>query len=193
MSDVTERVGMVPQREKDKLGVWLFLGGEVVLFSSLILTIIVFRVSYSDAYGSFRDHLSIPLVGLNTFVLIVSSYLVVRALQAIRRGNQQGLRRNLLGVMLLGALFLSGQAIEWASLFKAGVSVNSVFGTPFFVVTGIHGSHVLIGIAWASFILIQSLDGAFSERHYLGVEVFGLYWHFVDIVWIVLFSLIYLL
>jgi heme/copper-type cytochrome/quinol oxidase subunit 3 len=71
--------------------------------------------------------------------------------------------------------------------------VNSVFGTPFFVVTGIHGSHVLIGIAWASFILIQSLDGAFSERHYLGVEVFGLYWHFVDIVWIVLFSLIYLL
>jgi heme/copper-type cytochrome/quinol oxidase subunit 3 len=193
MSDVTERVGMVPQREKDKLGVWLFLGGEVVLFSSLILTIIVFRVSYSDAYGSFRDHLSIPLVGLNTFVLIVSSYLVVRALQAIRRGNQQGLRRNLLGVMLLGALFLSGQAIEWASLFKAGVSVNSVFGTPFFVVTGIHGSHVLIGIAWASFVLIQSLDDAFSERHYLGVEVFGLYWHFVDIVWIVLFSLIYLL
>jgi cytochrome c oxidase subunit 3 len=193
MADVTERVGVVPEREKDKLGVWLFLGGEVVLFSSLILTIIVFRVSYASQYGSFRHHLSIPLVGLNTFILIVSSYLVVRALQAIRRGDQQGLRRNLLGVMLLGALFLSGQAIEWASLFKDGVSVNSLFGTPFFVVTGIHGSHVLIGIAWASFILIQSLDAAFSEQNSLGVEVFGLYWHFVDIVWIVLFSLIYLL
>jgi cytochrome c oxidase subunit 3 len=193
MSHVTEHLGVVPQHEKDKLGVWLFLGGEVVLFSSLILILIVFRVSYADRYGSFRDHLSIPLVGLNTFVLIISSYLVVRALQAIRRGNQTGLRLNLLGVMLLGAIFLSGQAIEWAQLFKEGVSLNSLFGTPFFVVTGIHGSHVLIGIAWASFVLIQSLDGTFSERKYLGVEVFGLYWHFVDIVWIVLFSLIYLI
>jgi len=193
MSHVTEGLGVVPQHEKDKLGVWLFLGGEVVLFSSLILILIVFRVSYADLYGSFRDHLSIPLVGLNTFILIISSYLVVRALQAIRGGSQRGLRLYLLGVMLLGAIFLSGQAIEWAQLFKEGLSLNSLFGTPFFVVTGIHGSHVLIGIAWASFVQIQSLDGAFSERNTLGVEVFGLYWHFVDIVWIVLFSLIYLL
>jgi len=193
MSHATEGLGVVPQHEKDKLGVWLFLGGEVVLFSSLILILIVFRVSYADLYGSFRDHLSIPLVGLNTFVLIISSYLVVRALQAIRGGSQRGLRLYLLGVMLLGAIFLSGQAIEWAQLFKEGLSLNSLFGTPFFVVTGIHGSHVLIGIAWASFVQIQSLDGAFSERNTLGVEVFGLYWHFVDIVWIVLFSLIYLL
>ena len=193
MSHATEGLGVVPQHEKDKLGVWLFLGGEVVLFSSLILILIVFRVSYADLYGSFRDHLSIPLVGLNTFVLIISSYLVVRALQAIRGGSQRGLRLYLLGVMLLGAIFLSGQAIEWAQLFKEGISLNSLFGTPFFVVTGIHGSHVLIGIAWASFVQIQSLDGACSERNTLGVEVFGLYWHFVDIVWIVLFSLIYLL
>ena len=193
MSHVTEGLGVVPQHEKDKLGVWLFLGGEVVLFSSLILILIVFRVSYADLYGSFRDHLSIPLVGLNTFILIISSYLVVRALQAIRGGSQRGLRLYLLGVMLLGAIFLSGQAIEWAQLFKEGLSLNSLFGTPFFVVTGIHGSHVLIGIAWASLVQIQSLDGAFSERNTLGVEVFGLYWHFVDIVWIVLFSLIYLL
>jgi heme/copper-type cytochrome/quinol oxidase subunit 3 len=192
MSEVTKHVEMVPHNQKDKLGVWFFLGGEVVLFSSLILTIMFFRIRYDSSYPAFKDHLSIPLVGLNTFILIVSSFLVVRALEAVRHGNRKGLVYHLMGVMLLGAAFVSGQAIEWAELFHEGITASSLFGTPFFTVTGIHGSHVMIGLAWASFVLVQALDGAYSERNYHGVEVFGLYWHFVDIVWIVLFSLIYL-
>ena len=193
MSEIDHPNMMVPRREKDKLGFWFFLGGEVILFSSLILTIVVFRVKYEPQYASFRDHLSRPLAAVNTAILITSSYLAVRAIQAIRSGNQAGLRRNLLGVMFLGAAFIGGQAFEWASMFRGGVSVSSLFGTPFFAVTGIHGTHVLIGLAWASFVIIEALDNAYSKQNYVGVEIFGLYWTFVDIVWIVLFSLIYLI
>jgi cytochrome c oxidase subunit 3 len=186
-------VEIVPRHEKNKLGVWLFLGGEVMLFGSLILTIIVFRVKYTAQYADFKNYLSIPLVGVNTLILVLSSYLVVRALQAARSDDSRRARRYLLGVMVGGALFLSGQAIEWSDMFQGGVSVDSLFGTPFFTVTGIHGTHVLIGLAWASFVIIQVLYTADSKRNAQGIEVFGLYWHFVDIVWIVLFSLIYLL
>ena len=141
---------------------------------------------------AFHDHLSIPLVGLNTFILIVSSFLVVRALEAIRHDRRTALIYNLLGVLVLGAAFVSGQAIEWSELFHAGITASSLFGTPFFTVTGIHGTHVMIGLAWDTFLIVQALNGAYSARNPLGVEVFGLYWHFVDIVWIVLFSVIYL-
>jgi heme/copper-type cytochrome/quinol oxidase subunit 3 len=186
------QLGLVPRRQNDKLGVWIFLGGEAILFSSLMLTIIYFRVHYVSSYPAFREHLSIPLVGFNTFILIVSSFLVVRSLEAIQRGSRSGLIYNLLGVMLLGAAFVSGQAVEWAALFRAGITASSLFGTPFFTVTGIHGTHVMIGLTWDAFVVVQALNGAYSERNYHGVEGFGLYWHFVDIVWIVLFSLIYL-
>ena len=139
---------LVPRRQTDKLGVWIFLGGEVVLFSSLILTILYFRIHDASAYPAFRDHLSIPLVGLNTFILVVSSFLVVRALEAIRHDHRAGLVYNLLGVLILGAAFVSGQAFEWSELFHAGITPSSLFGTPFFTVTGIHGTHVMIGLAW---------------------------------------------
>jgi heme/copper-type cytochrome/quinol oxidase subunit 3 len=183
---------LVPRRQSEKLGVWIFLGGEVVLFSSLILTILYFRIHDAAAYPAFRDHLSIPLVGLNTFILIVSSFLVVRALEAIRHDRRTALIYNLLGVLVFGAAFVTGQAIEWSELFHAGITASSLFGTPFFTVTGIHGTHVMIGIAWDAFVIVQALNGAYSARNSHGVEVFGLYWHFVDIVWIVLFSVIYL-
>jgi heme/copper-type cytochrome/quinol oxidase subunit 3 len=189
---MTEQVDIVPRSEKDKLGVWIFLGGEVILFGTLILTILVSRLKYAAQYPDFKDHLSIPLVGANTLILVFSSYLVVRALQAAHRENPPATRRYLLGVMVGGALFLSGQAIEWAALFREGIAVDDVFGTPFFTVTGIHGTHVLIGLAWASFVLINTLFNSKSKQNVQGIEIFGLYWHFVDIVWIVLFSLIYL-
>ncbi len=185
-------LGLVPRRQNDKLGVWIFLGGEVVLFSSLILTILYFRIHNAPAYPAFRDHLSIPLVGFNTFILIVSSFLVVRALEAIQHDRPTGLVYNLSGVLVLGAIFVSGQAVEWSELSQAGITVSSLFGTPFFTVTGIHGAHVLIGLTWDVFVIVRAANGAYSARNVHGVEVFGLYWHFVDIVWIVLFSVIYL-
>lgn len=183
---------MVPEGSNDKLGIWLFLGGEVILFTALILTFVLARIQHADNYGEFKDHLDITLVGINTFILVASSYLVVRGLEAIRHGNQSGLRNNLLGVLVLGALFLAGQAYEWAELFHAGISVDHTFGAPFFTVTGIHGTHVLIGLVIGAFVLMNALGDAYSSKHYEGVENFGLYWHFVDVVWIILFTLIYL-
>ncbi len=193
MSDLSKSEQVVSRRFNEKLAMWLFLGGEVVLFTWLMSTIVIARINGAADYPAFRSHLSVVLVGVNTGILIVSSYLVVSGLQAIRRGNVRSLQRSLLGVMLFGALFLGGQALEWASLFREGITPATEFGTPFFTVTGIHGLHVLMGLIWAGLVLVSSTDGAYSAEDDRGVDIFGLYWHFVDIVWIVLFMLIYLL
>ena len=188
-----EPTRMAPAGTKDKLAVWFFLGGEVTLFSALIITYAVVRITYPSQYADFRSHLSIPLIGLNTFILILSSYFVVRVLESVRQDRVRDMLLNLLVVLALGAIFIGGQAYEWSTLFGLGIKLDSTFGAPFFIITGIHGMHVLIGLAWASIVLVYGLDHAYDRRHDRGVEIFGLYWHFVDIVWIVLFSLIYLL
>jgi heme/copper-type cytochrome/quinol oxidase subunit 3 len=193
MSEMPSETAFVVQHDNTKMAVWLFIGGEVVFFATLILTLVFTRLSHPGDYQKFVSHLTIPLIGVNTFVLITSSYLVVRGLEEIRKGNQKGLRNNIIGVILLGALFLGGQAYEWTSLFRERIDVKSAVGTPFFTVTGIHGTHVFIGIIWAVYILVLAIRGAYSDRQHQGVELFGLYWHFVDIVWIVLFTVIYLI
>jgi heme/copper-type cytochrome/quinol oxidase subunit 3 len=193
MNEMSSPTAVVEQRDNTKLAIWLFLGGEVVFFATLILTLVFTRLSHPVDFHEFVSHLTIPLIGVNTFVLIMSSYLVVRGLEAIRAGNQKGLRNNIIGVILLGALFLGGQAYEWIGLFRENLNVKSLVGTPFFSVTGIHGTHVFVGIIWAVYILVLTIRGAYSDTNHQGVELFGLYWHFVDIVWIVLFTVIYLI
>jgi len=193
MVELQAGTAFVPQRENAKLAVWAFLGGEVVFFGALILTLIVFRAREAAAFAEVRTLLSIPLVGLNTFILILSSYLVVRALGAIRAGRQRNLLWHLAGILVLGALFLGGQALEWSTLFAEGLSVKSAFGTPFFAITGLHGTHVLVGLMWLVYVIVLALRGRYSSASHLGVETFGLYWHFVDVVWIVLFTLFYLI
>ena len=183
----------VSQRDNTKLGIWVFLGGEVVFFIALILVFLLTRLSNAGYTAQFRSHLSIPVIALNTFILVTSSYFVVRALEAISHGEQRGLRSNLLAVIVLGVLFLAGQAFEWTSLFRDGVDYSTVFGMPFFTVTGIHGTHVFVGILWAVYLLIGDRRLRYTRDNHLGIENFGLYWHFVDIVWIVLFTLIYLI
>jgi cytochrome c oxidase subunit 3/cytochrome o ubiquinol oxidase subunit 3 len=192
MSDSVETIP-VPQRENTKVGMWVFLGGEAVFFITLILVLVLTRLTHTNYTADFRSHLSIPIIAVNTFVLVTSSYFVVRALEAISTGSSRGLRNNLIVVILLGLLFLGGQAFEWFGLFDAGVTYSTTYGTPFFTVTGIHGTHVFIGVLWALFLLIGHRRKPFTESNHLGVENFGLYWHFVDIVWIVLFTVIYLI
>ena len=184
----------VVQRENTKLGMWVFLGGEVVFFVSLILLIIFTRMTNSGYEAQFRSHLSIPIIALNTFILVTSSYFVVSALEAIGfNGDQKSLRNNLIVVVILGLLFLGGQAFEWITLFSEGLGFTSTFGLPFFTVTGIHGTHVVVGILWAIYLLVGHSRNPFTKENHLGIENFGLYWHFVDIVWIVLFTVIYLI
>jgi cytochrome c oxidase subunit 3/cytochrome o ubiquinol oxidase subunit 3 len=192
MSETTDTIP-VPQGENSKLGMWVFLGGEVVFFTSLILVLLLNRIVNTGYDAQFRSHLSIPIIALNTFVLVASSYFVVRALEAIGRGQPNALRNNLIGVVVLGLLFLGGQAFEWSALFGEGVGFTSTYGMPFFTVTGIHGTHVFVGVLWALYLLAGHSRQPFTKERHLGIENFGLYWHFVDIVWIVLFTLIYLI
>jgi len=103
------------------------------------------------------------------------------------------LRGNLLAVVVLGLLFLAGQAFEWTSLLNDGVDLASTYGSSFFTVTGIHGTHVFVGILWAIYLLVGHKRMPFTQENHLAIENFGLYWHFVDIVWIVLFTVIYLI
>jgi len=183
----------VSQDENSKLAMWVFLGGEVVFFIALILIFLLARLVHADYNAQFRSHLSIPVIALNTFILVTSSYFMVRALEAISYGNEKGLRNNLWVVVVLGLLFLGGQAFEWTSLFNEGVSYSTIFGMPFFTLTGVHGTHVFIGVLWALYLLVAHGRMPFTQENHLGIENFGLYWHFVDIVWIVLFTLIYLI
>ncbi len=193
MNDTPASGSYVPQKDNLKVGFWVFLGGEVVFFGSLIGAYLIARFGHPDEFEQVKRLLSIPIIAINTFILILSSFFVVMALESIRRGNRRALRNNLLVVLVLGALFLGGQAFEWTTLFREGVAYSSAFGTPFFTVTGIHGSHVFVGLLWNVYLQLMNRKKAFSRQSYQGVEVFGLYWHFVDVVWIVLFTLFYLI
>jgi cytochrome c oxidase subunit 3/cytochrome o ubiquinol oxidase subunit 3 len=188
-----QRVNLAPLYSRTKLGFWFFLGGEIILFATLISTFALSRITFAAQYPGFRSLLNVPLIGLNTFILVTSSYFVVRTLSAARQKQQTAMLVNLLIVVFLGSLFITGQAYEWSTLYGMGVTVENNFGAPFFILTGIHGTHVLVGIIWACILLVFGLRSGPRDRPDRAIEIFGLYWHFVDIVWIVLFSLIYLI
>jgi cytochrome c oxidase subunit 3/cytochrome o ubiquinol oxidase subunit 3 len=176
-----------------KLGVWVWLGSEAVFFSALIVVYIVMRNrSISGPYP--REALNVTLTAINTFVLICSSLTMVTALSAIQSGSQKGLWRWLVATMVLGLLFLGGQAFEFTSLANQGLSLSSnLFGGTFFTLTGFHGAHVLIGVIWIGFVVARARRGGYTQSSHLMVELTGLYWHFVDLVWIIIFTLVYLI
>jgi cytochrome c oxidase subunit 3 len=176
-----------------KLGVWVWLGSEAVFFSALIVVYIIMRDK--SITGPFpHDVLNVSLTAANTFVLICSSLTMVTALSSIQGGNKQSLWRWLVATMILGMAFLTGQAIEFTSLFHQGLSLSTnLFGGTFFTLTGFHGAHVLIGVIWIGFVAVRALRGGYNQTNYLMVELTGLYWHFVDLVWIIIFTIVYLL
>jgi heme/copper-type cytochrome/quinol oxidase subunit 3 len=188
-----QRVASVSRRANTKLGVWIFLSGEVIFFGGLISTLIMFRAHHLQDFIAAKSHLSIPLIGINTFVLILSSFFVVRALEAIQDGSVSKMRLNLLFVTILGALFVGGQAFEWTTLYNQGIWFGATFGTPFFTITGIHGTHVFIGVLWSLLLQWGVHKKAYTQKEHSAIEIFGLYWHFVDVVWIILFTLFYLI
>ena len=174
-----------------KFGMWLFLATEVMLFSSLIGAFL--HMKGRSPVGA-NEVLNIPLTAVNTFILIISSTAVVMALAAIEDGDQKRLRNWLLLTLVLGAAFLSVQIFEYRELLHEGFAPSgSIFAGAFYTVTGFHGLHVFIGLCWLTWLIFQARAGKFTADSHMRVEVFGLYWHFVDIVWIMLFTLIYLL
>lgn len=174
-----------------KFGMWVFLSSEVMFFGSLIGAYIGFKIN--EGFEEAHEVLSLPLATLGTSVLIISSFAVVMGLEALQSNDRRVFRNWLLVTLVLGLTFVSIQAFEWYELFDHGVDAGTIFGSAFFVTTGFHGLHVLGGVFWLAVVLARSARGEYSAQNYLGVELFGLYWHFVDVVWIVLFTVIYLI
>jgi heme/copper-type cytochrome/quinol oxidase subunit 3 len=191
--EVDMHATFLPQLGIRKLGMWAFLASEVMFFTALIGVFISFKVDHHEAFEEAHHVLSLPLATIGTTVLIVSSFAVVMALEAIQADDRR-VFLNWMGLtVVFGVTFLSIQAIEWYELMHEGIEAGDIFGTAFFTTTGFHGLHVLGGVVWISLLMLRAAGGEYSAKNNLGIELFGLYWHFVDVVWIVLFTVIYLI
>ena len=178
-----------------KLGMWLFLASDAMGFMGLIGAYMLLRIASTDWQVPGRDpDFGIQLTAFMTFVLIVSSVTMVTALSAIEKGNRRGLLTWLGFTILGGAVFLGLQAYEWTHLMDQGlIASRSNYAGTFFLLTGFHGLHVTIGVIYLSCIWTRAKMGAYTAESHSPVELVGLYWHFVDLVWIVLFTIIYLI
>ncbi|MGH7340193.1 MAG: cytochrome c oxidase subunit 3 [Candidatus Rokuibacteriota bacterium] len=175
-----------------KIALWTFLGSECMLFGTLIATYMAYR-GRSVVGPSPHEILDIPLTTLSTFDLLMSSLLMVLALAAVQRGDRRQARLWLAGTALFGLIFLGFQAYEFTHFVHAGLTLGqNLFGSTFFVLTGFHGGHVALGVLWLLALLVLSLRGTLGVTDAVKVEIAGLYWHFVDVVWIVIFTLVYL-
>ena len=176
-----------------KLGMWAFLGSECLFFGSLISSYLLYRGR--SRVGPYPEQVyDIPYTSVSSFVLLMSSLTMVLALNAIQRGDHRKLRAWLLATALLGITFVGGQVFEFTIFVQEGLTIpRNLFGTSFFVLTGFHGAHVTVGILMLLTLYGQSLAGHLPTERALRVELVGLYWHFVDVVWIVIFTIVYLI
>jgi len=175
-----------------KLAMWTFLGSECFFFGTLIATYMAYKGR--SVVGPYPHQiLNIPVTTLSTFDLLMSSLLMVLALAAAQRGDRRQSRLWLGGTAVFGLIFLGFQAYEFTAFVHEGLTLQTnLFGSTFFVLTGFHGGHVTLGVIWLLTLLVLDLRGRLHVHDAIKVEVVGLYWHFVDIVWIVIFTLVYL-
>ncbi|HZD03709.1 MAG TPA: cytochrome c oxidase subunit 3 [Longimicrobiales bacterium] len=176
-----------------KVGFWTFIGSECLFFGTLISTYLVYKGS--SVQGPYpHEILNIPLTTVSTFVLLMSSLSMVLALDGVQRGSKKDTLIWLAGVIVLGCTFLGFQAYEFTHFVHEGLTIpRNVFGSSFFVLTGFHGAHVTVGVIWMATLFVLALRDRLPPSRALNVEIAGLYWHFVDIVWIAIFVLIYLI
>jgi len=176
-----------------KLLMWAFLGSDCMFFGTLIATYMVYK-NRSLTPPLPREIFDVPYTSVSAFVLLLSSLTMVLALAAIQHGQERRMRVWLTATALLGCVFLGGQFYEFTTFYHEGLTLSSnLFGSTFFTLTGFHGTHVFIGVFWLLSLVAQSLRGRLHREHSLLVEIAGLYWHFVDIVWILIFTLVYLI
>ena len=176
-----------------KLGMWLFLGSECLLFGGLISTYMLYRGRVSDGPTPEQIYV-IPFTSVSSFVLLMSSLTMVLAVSAAQKRDDRGTNLWLTVTALLGATVVGGQVYEFTAFYNEGLGfTTSLFGSSFYTLTGFHGVHVTVGIIMLlAFVAINKrsrVPGSKSET----VEMIGLYWHFVDIVWIIIFTLVYLI
>lgn len=194
------------QREASSLGMWIFLVTEIMFFGGLFLAYLLYRWSYPDAFAEASHHLDVALGGINTAVLIASSLTMALAVYGSQTGRQRMLVGFLLATMALGGTFLAIKFVEYSHKFhqhlfpgdhfhyEGPLAQNvEMFFFIYFCMTGVHALHMVIGIGVLAVLTVKAARGAYSPAYYNPVEASGLYWHFVDIIWIFLFPLLYLL
>ncbi|OLC79167.1 MAG: cytochrome oxidase subunit III [Gemmatimonadetes bacterium 13_1_40CM_4_69_8] len=176
-----------------KMAFWAFIGSECLLFGSLISTYLVYKGR--SVVGPYpHDILNIPFTSVSTFDLLMSSLMMVLALAAVQRGDLKWAKVWLVATALLGVFFLSGQVYEFTSFVREGLTLQTnLFGATFFVLTGTHGAHVTVGVVWLLTLWVRALQGKLTAANAVTVEICGLYWHFVDVIWIVIFTVVYLI
>jgi heme/copper-type cytochrome/quinol oxidase subunit 3 len=175
-----------------KLLMWVFLASDCMFFGTLIGTYLVYKGrSLVGPYP--KDILDIPLTTISSFVLLMSSFLMVVALHYLRRDDISKFRWATAGVAFFGSIFLGFQIFEFSHFVREGLTLQrNLFGSTFFVLTGTHGVHVTVGVLWLLSILVTSFFRPMTSKDEMYLDVAALYWHFVDIVWIVIFTVVYL-
>lgn len=194
------------QQEAASLGMWTFLATEILFFGGLFLAYAVYRTMYPAAFAAGSHHLDILLGSINTVVLIGSSLTMALAVHSAQMGRRQALVIFIGLTMLLGLVFLSIKFVEYGHKFAEGLvpGARFVYDGPlaaqvqlffsfYFIMTGLHALHMIVGIGLLAVLAWLGWRGKFSPAYHTPVEISGLYWHFVDVVWIFLFPLLYLL
>lgn len=191
MSDTAHHTSM--GLDSRKMAFWAFIGSECLLFTSLISTYLIYKGK--SLVGPYPvDILNIPFTSFSTFDLLMSSLWMVLALAAVQRNDMKWAKIWLFGTALGGMIFLGGQVWEFTHFVHEGLTLQkNLFGTTFFVLTGTHGAHVAVGVLWLLTLWVRALQGKLTAANAMTVEITGLYWHFVDVIWIVIFTLVYLL
>ncbi len=183
----------VEEYENFKFGMWIFLATEVLLFGGLFAAYFIFKFLHPEVFFNGSTHLDKMWGGINTVVLLASSFTMALAVDAAQRGQQAKLKLNLVLTLIGAAIFLGVKYIEWSSKFSHGLYPGEdIFFSIYFMTTGLHLLHVLIGMSFIGLLLFRAMKGRYHEENFGGVEVGGLYWHIVDIIWIFLFPLLYL-
>jgi len=193
------------QKAAAKLGMWIFLATEILFFGGLFMAYGAYRFLYPGTFLAAHEHLSIPMGGLNTVVLITSSLTMALAVRAAQVGDRKNLLRLLSATLLLAGVFLVVKYFEYHHKFELGLlpgryyhahevlpGLPHIFFGIYFVMTGLHGVHVIAGMIVIAWVIVRSYQGRYSPAWYTPVENVGLYWHLVDLIWIFLFPLLYL-
>lgn len=173
------------------LGMLLFIVSEVMLFGAFFTAYFFIRVVNGEAWPAEGDHLPVAIAGINTAILVSSSFTIHWALEGARRENRRALRTGLLATLLLGATFLTIQVNEY---FHIGFAISeNAQSSIFYGLTGLHGAHVFVGITLLAFATIRAFRGHFTASDHRGVEIPSIYWHFVDVMWIVVYTTVYVI
>jgi cytochrome c oxidase subunit III len=173
------------------LGMFLFIASEIMLFGSFFTAYFFIRVVRPTPDWHDIHELPVFVAGLNTAILLTSSATMHWALQSIKRGHRAGLKAGLVLTFCMGLTFLLTQIAEYARIGFA--PHDDSFATIFFCLTGLHGAHVFVGLTLLFFATMRAFRGHFTPEHHHGVEIPGIYWHFVDVMWIVVYTTVYIL